>query len=131
MDRSTAMKRLRKMLGASFAYRVNERALTGDRRAEAQEDLKAAQAARDEVKARKEARYAAILADAEYQALRAEYAAACDRTNNLAGQVFARKITVGTSNSLFFSVKAEGDSWEEIFARLAAREERLAKVEGR
>lgn len=130
MDRSTALKRLRKMFGASFAYRVNDRALTGEARAEAQEELKAAQSARDEVKARKEARFESVLAaDSEYQSLKSEYRAACDRTNNLAGRVFARKITVGTANGLFFSVKAEGDSWEQIFAEID-RKARLAKGVG-
>ena len=62
------------------------------------------------------------VAVAEYQALRVAHKAARKRANEVAGLQNSYKITVGrTVGGMFFSVDAEGDSWEDIFAKLAKK----------
>lgn len=71
-----------------------------------------------------EARRKAILeADAEYQALVAAWREAKDtaaRNQSVAWNSY--KITVGVTNSMFFHVKAQGDSWEDVIGQLTAKE---------
>lgn len=66
-----------------------------------------------------DARKKAILdADPEYQKLKADYAAADKRCGSLTAITCRYKFTVGTTGELFFHVKAQGDSWEEVIDKL-------------
>jgi len=91
-----------------------------EERAAARAELGPAVAERNELRARREARYKAILdADAEYQSLQAAQKIAAERVAKLHSITGRYKITVGTIIAgLMFSVKAEGDSWEEVIAKL-------------
>ena len=119
MERAVALKRLRRMLGKEFAYQFDPRAPEPERRI-------AAINKRAELVANKERstkalneRYRYLLDnDAEYQRLSAEAKVAREALSANEGFIHRRKITVGTSNRLFFHVKADGDSWEEIFEKL-------------
>lgn len=119
MDRNEALQKLRKRFGKQFAWRVDPKAPSREEReaAEArQPELNAAYKAASEAAT---ARYEFLLKnDAEYQALRAASQAARKAKDENFGICNWRKITVGTANSLFFHVSAEGDSWEEIFEKL-------------
>ena len=120
MDRAYALKKLGKMFGKSLCYRVDPKAPLREQRDEAQQALKPAIEERNKLREQKEARLQAILAaDAEYQRLNAACKKATEQVDRLASITRHYKMTVGTSNGLFFHVKAEGDSWEEIFAKLA------------
>ena len=119
MERAIAVKKLVKVLGKSLAYRVDDRAPTADEREAARQALAAASKIRDEAKQRRDERYTEILAaDQEYQALKAAHKAAQEQVEKLASKSRHYKFTVGTTNGMFFVVKAEGDSWEEVIGKL-------------
>lgn len=124
MDRATALNKLRKRFGKNFGYRV-------DPNAPKQEDRDAARAAlgpackeRDALVQRLEERRKAILqADAEYQQLLEQSRAARKAVDKLGSITRHHKITIGETvmGGLYFSVHAEGDSWEQIFEKLDAK----------
>jgi hypothetical protein len=117
MERSVAIKKLGKLLGKKLGYRIDAKAPSPDEREEAKAALPSAIGERNKLREQRDARYKAILAaDAEYQSLLASTKAASERVDRLSSIVRHRKITVGVSESIFF--KAEGDSWEEVIAKL-------------
>jgi hypothetical protein len=119
MERSVAIKRLGKLLGKSLGYRIDDKAPTQEAREAAKAELLAAIEDRNKLKEKRDERYMMILAaDAEYQAFKVAHEAARERVNRLFSITRHHKITVGVTNSMFFHVKAEGDSWEEIIAKL-------------
>ena len=125
MKRSIAIKRLGKLLGKKLGYRVNDKAPTQEERTTAQAAIPAAVEARNSLKEQRDARYKAILAaDAEYQNLHAAHRAASERVDKLFSTTRHHKITIGTSEGMFFLVKAEGDSWEEVIAKIETANER-------
>lgn len=119
MERLVAVKKLRKLLGKNFGYEIHKNAPTPEARSDANAQLKEASSKREQISKRMEARRNAILAaDTEYQTLLTEYGAARKRVDQLMSTAHHYKITVGTANKLFFHVRAEGDTWEEIFNKL-------------
>jgi hypothetical protein len=119
MERAVAVKKLGKLLGKNLGYRIADKAPTKEERAAAQKALIGAVAHRNALKEKRDERYRAILAaDAEYQQLHAEHRAASEHVNELSSITRHYKITVGISNSMFFHIKAEGDSWEEIIDKV-------------
>ena len=123
MERSVAIRKLGKLLGKKLGWRVNTKAPTKEERAVAKAELPAAIQERNKLKERRDERYKAILtADTEYQSLFAAHRAASERTDKLEAMTRWHKITVGISEDLFFVVKAEGDTWEEVIGKLAVKE---------
>lgn len=119
MERSVAVKKLGKLLGKKLGYRVNDKAPKRDEREAARAALTPAVEKRNALRAAREARLRAVLdADAEYQRLKAETKAANEHVDILASLTRCFKFTVGTSEGMFFLVKAEGDTWEEVIAKL-------------
>ena len=124
MERSVAIKKLGQLLGKKLGYRVNAKAPTKEEREAAQAELTRSIPLRNKLKEQRDARHEQILAgDAEYQRLKAEYKAERDRLEELFGVTRHYKITVGTSEGMFFLHKAEGDSWEEVIAKLTAEKQ--------
>lgn len=123
MERAVAITKLRKLIGKHLAYRVDPKAPTREERESARSEMTEAIQARQEIEKRRDERRNAILAaDAEYQGLVAEHDAARKRTDRLRSIVHRHKITVGTTESgLFFLVKAEGDSWEDVIEKLSRK----------
>jgi hypothetical protein len=120
MERSVAIKKLGRLLGKKFGYRVNDKAPTKEEREAARAELQSALREKKRIGDKVTERYQAILAaDAEYQALVVEAKASRERTDRLSGILHSYKITVGTSNNLFFLVAASGDSWEEVIEKVA------------
>jgi len=125
MDRAVALKQLGKLLGKSFGYRVDPSAPTAEERETARAALIAASAKAKALLEQKEARIKALLdADAEYQQIKTAHEAAKKERNHIAGECHRHKFTVGMSSELFFHIKAQGDSWEEVIAKVKAREHR-------
>lgn len=119
MERSVAIKKLGKLLGKRLGYRINDKAPSREERAEAKTKLTSAVMERDKLEERRDARERAILAaDPEYQSLLAEHKTASEVVKRLFDVTRHYKITVGTSEGMFFLIKAEGDSWEEIIDEL-------------
>jgi hypothetical protein len=124
MERSVAIKKLTKLLGKTLMWRINPKAATPEEREAAKAAFPEASAEAKRLKELREARYAAVLeADVEYQSLKTQAKAASDHASRLSGIMFSRKITVGVNNGLFFHVKAEGDSWEDVIQKLTAKKE--------
>jgi len=122
MNRADALKQLGKLLGKSFGYRVDLDAPTAEERETAQAALTVASEKAKTLLEQKEARIKTLLeADAEYQRLKTDHEAAKKERNHLAGVCHQYKFTVGTSSEMFFHVKAQGDSWEEVIAKLKAK----------
>lgn len=123
MERAAALKKLGKILGKSLGYRVDTSAPTPEERTQAMVDAVTLSAAYKEAAAAKDARYKAILAaDVEYQELFAKCAdlrKARDQASYTAHRHY--KITVGTTNTMFFLVRAQGDSWEDVIDQLTAK----------
>ena len=127
MERSVAIKKLGKLLGKSLGYRIDDKAPTREERAAAKIELTAAIEVRNGLKEKRDERYRAILAaDAEYQSLHASHRAASERVDRISSMTRHYKITVGVSNSMFFHVKAEGDSWEEVIDKLQPKNQGIA-----
>jgi regulator of protease activity HflC (stomatin/prohibitin superfamily) len=119
MERAVAIKKVAAILGRDMGYRVDASAPSSDVREAAREALKAANAERDRLRADRDARKAALLAaDAEYQALVLAADAAGENCKKLMSLLGHYKITVGISNSMFFHVRAQGDTWEQVIAKL-------------
>lgn len=121
MERAVAIKKLGSLLGKSLGYRVDNKAPSADERAEARAALPAANVKRSLLEREMNERRAAVLAaDQEYQRLRGEYQAAKKHADELASLLHSYKITVGVTSSMFFHVKAQGDSWEEVIQKVSA-----------
>ena len=119
MTRADAVKKLYRLLGSKAGYRVDDSAPSPDAREAAKTFLPMARADREALEKAKRERAEYLLAnDAEYQALKAAHATARELEQSLSGTLHRYKFTVGESNGMFFLVKAQGNTWEEIFAEL-------------
>jgi hypothetical protein len=120
MERTVALNKLRRLLGKEYGYRINPKAPTQEERAAAREAVPAARELHKELAAKKQARLEALLiGDAKYQELAKQTREAQKNREYLECNMRGCKITVGKSVAgLFFSVQAEGDSWEEVIAKL-------------
>ena len=129
MERSVAIKKLGKLLGKRLGYRVDRDAPDAETRAAVRQQLPGLRAAERQVEAAMDARRAALLAaDPEYQALAEAFKLARAGRRAAAAVATSRyRITVGISGAVFFHVKAQGDSWEDVIAKLTAdrRSERV------
>jgi hypothetical protein len=123
MERAVALKKLGKLLGKSLGYRVDPRGLNAEDRDAAAREARALSA---EFKAAEEAeiarRKAILEADPEYQRLRAETKRLKDAKDTAWSRSHHFKFTVGTSNGMFFVIKAQGDSWEEVIEKLTSEQ---------
>ena len=121
MERTTAIRTLGKLLGKHLAYRVDPKAPSSEEREAARTrskelvDRKAA--AHTALMARREA----LLQDPEYQSLMAAWREADKALSHNSGVMHHYKITVGTTDNLFFHVRAQGDNWEEVITKVKAK----------
>lgn len=123
MEREVAIKKLGKILGKSLGYRVDPTAPDQEGRDKARAKMKDAGAKRDALRKQKDARMSALLqGDAEFQQLKAALTEAQKHCDELMGIASHYKITVGVSNSIFFEIKAQGDSWEDVIAKLTQKQ---------
>jgi len=121
MERAVAVKKLTSLLGKKLGYRVDREAPDAEERAAIKQRFDEARVRHDELKQRRRDRFEAVLAaDAEYQALHKACAAAHDEMQKAGSGLHSYKFTVGTSNGMFFHIRAQGDSWEEVIAKLTA-----------
>ena len=122
MERAAALKKLGKLLGKGFRYGIDNSAPSPEARAAAAAMLPSAIAGRNNLIEQLNERRAVLLAaDAEYQKLLCAVRDARADAETLSARARHFKITVGVTNGLFLSVKAQGDSWEHIFQQLKAK----------
>lgn len=121
MTRTDALKKLRKVLGPKMTWSENPNGERGpESRDAATAELPEAKRVRDELKARRDERYRAILAaDTEYQELVKAHRIAADKVEKLHGQSSRYRICVGVVEAgIFNMVKAHGDNWAEVVAKV-------------
>src|SRR5262245_5243977 len=119
MERAVAHKKITQILGKKWGWTMNKDAPGAEKRQEAALLHRKVVATRKEVSDQLDARRKAVLeADPEYQALLAKYAEIRKHADELQGIAMTYKFEVGQDRGLFFSVHAQGDSWEEIIAIL-------------
>ena len=127
MERQQAIKIVKRLLSGKrgtfadpekFGYQVDDKAAGPEEREQAKEALHDAIEAKKKAQDAVEARRQALLSDPDYRALVDDYGERRKAVDRLHSVIHRRKITVGYSNSLFFHVEAQGDSWEEIIATL-------------
>lgn len=124
MERAVAVKKLGKLLGKKFGYRVDTSAPTQEERDEAKESSKVLLAAKNAAKEAMMSRREALLAaDGEYQQLVAAWKAADVAYSKEYSKQHCFRFTVGTMDSMFFHVKAQGDSWEEVIEKIEKENE--------
>ena len=118
MNQAQAMTKLRKLFGSSVAYRTDPKAKKAAERAEAsaraKEVLAQRQAATEALNARRDA---LLAADQEYQLLKARVKTLTQEHERLRWISLATPITVGTNSGIFFSVRAQGDDWDEVIGK--------------
>jgi hypothetical protein len=118
MERSVAMRKLSKLLGKTLGYRVDPKAPTEEEREQARQQLAVLREARQRAEEALQERRRVLLEDQQYQDLLAAYRDArkqVDKTLSLTQQF---RFTAGQANGMFFHVMAQGDSWEEVIAKL-------------
>ena len=122
MERAVALKKLRKILGDKLGYRVDPKAPDAEVRAMARTRSVELSAKLRVVDAAREARRAVILAaDETYRNLAAEAVLLRDARDKASSTSHHFRVTVGLVSELFFSVKAQGDSWEDVIKQLETK----------
>lgn len=123
MNRQQITSKLRKVFGKNACWKINDKAKDADERAALNASLPAVKAERDEAKRRMDAKRAELLSDPEYLAMRAAYQRADEAVNAALYYSNRCRISAGTSSSVagigFFTVQVQGDTWDEVFAKLA------------
>lgn len=121
MERSAALRKLKKMIGRQAYWTIADGLSSQEKRdryrARRTAIKSVLQQASDALKARREA---ILSADAEYQILLAAYKAASAESEDVRYRdgESGYKFEVGTFNGLFRKPMAYGDTWEEVFAKL-------------
>jgi hypothetical protein len=119
MERHIAIKKLTKLLGKGLGYRVDPKAPDADDRAEARANLRIQSANREALREAVRKRCNELLsADDEYQRLKAGLNAANEACEKLSAINNGYRFTAGVSRGPFFVIKAQGDSWEEVIAKV-------------
>lgn len=123
MEKSVAVRKLHKILGKGFGYRVDPKALKREDREKAKEELKAALVERNKARDELDARREEILAsDQEYQKRLSARMAAQRRVDEIGAKSRSWPITVGVTMDIagmgMFLVKAEGDNWQEVLDKV-------------
>jgi hypothetical protein len=102
---------------------VDPKAPDQDERDEARAKLPDATAKRKALSEQMEARRIAILqADTEYQQLKAAHADAKKCCDEIFSITCHYRFTVGVSNGMFFTVRAQSDTWEQVIGKLTERQ---------
>ena len=117
MNKSEALKEMKKLWGEKAAYRRNEQALTGEERQALINDLPAIKEAEKNACQARDARREELLKDPEYVRLHALAKEAVEARQSAAGRIYSRRVTVGKIEGGFFIVKGDGDNWAEAVAQ--------------
>ena len=115
MKQTTALAKLRRLLGNKLAYRVDGKAATADARSAAQQAARQLAGQRQAAQELLDQRRAAVLAaDEEYQRLKQLVRSLSTEHARLRSIVLSSPITVGVMDHGFLNVKAVGDTWAEV-----------------
>jgi hypothetical protein len=118
MNLTQAKVQLRKLLGKHVMFRYNPDAPDTEAREASRADAQRLQLVLDSAEAAKAACRAKLLADPQYLRLVAEWKAAEKATAAAYCRSRSYRVTVGLNMGRFFSVKAEGDNWQDVIDQL-------------
>jgi hypothetical protein len=119
MSPKQILSKLCKLLGEHAAYKFDPKAPDADERKAARELIPGARLQWESYRdARKERADYLLANDDEYQRLKAAEKTARESYDKVSSVTHKYKCTAGTSSSMFFHVKAQGDTWAEVFAKL-------------
>jgi hypothetical protein len=124
MERKTAVAKLARILGKRFGYRVDPKAPNLEGRDEARAKVKETGPKLHALRMARDARMKELLqADAEYQRLCNEYKVVLKEYETALSLTNHYRFTVGVcpGSSPFFIIKAQADTWEEIFDKLSKK----------
>lgn len=122
MNITQAVSKLRTLLGNKAFYRLDPKAPDAEQRAEARLKCIEVRESLAEVKAQLERRREELLnGDSLYLQLDAKRIDLQKYRDDLRNKTLRYKVTIGTANSICFFVEAEGDSWNEVFEKLAEK----------
>lgn len=110
--------RIAKLLGTRAAWRINKGATDAEGRKAAREELPELNRIKEAAKLAMEARRAELLQDPEYRRLVEQYRGAREASERRFVRSTRCPISVGVAGDLFFTVKAEGDTWDEVLDKL-------------
>lgn len=120
-DRET-LSQLNDLLGPTAWVRQAPNAPVGAARDQILESVRALQRTRNEAKVALDARRDELLSDPAYQRLLAEYTERKAEADAKASALQRYHITVGTRDGACFIEAAHGDTWDEVFEQLKARQ---------
>ena len=122
MNQSQAIAKLRKIIGAGFAYRIDPDAPAAEQRDEIRRAWRDAKELERKATAARQARYLELLkTDAEYQRLCAEVKKAEAAASKAGAGMNRHRVMVGRDMGFAFSVFAEGDNWDEVVAKASEK----------
>lgn len=119
MNQTQALAKLRKIIGPKLGYRIDPKAPTGEEREVMRAHFQEATAIVQAAEAARMARYNELLnGDAQYQLLKVAAKAAGEAKERTKSNLYRKRITIGVNNSLYFSVRADGDNWDEVVGKV-------------
>lgn len=118
MNSKQALARLRKVLGPKAGYRIRNDSPDADERARLTAEIPGKLAERNAAREALEARRKELLMDPLYLSLVERYRKLQHESAEMVGRNNLARITVGRVNSLFFTVAAQGETWNEVFEKL-------------
>lgn len=122
MNQTQAIGKLRKVLGDRLAYRLDRKAAKAEARGEARVKAQEAAASKTAAEALRRERMDFLLGqDAEYQRLNDEVKELTKEHERLRSITLRAPITVGVDTGWSFSVRAEGDNWDEVVAKIESK----------
>lgn len=121
MNQTQAINKLRKSLGDKLAWRIDKGAPDADEREAFHAEWKAAKEAADQAAKALQARMDELLSDPLYRELKAKAKQAQTAAETASYKSRQYRITVGLDQGYCFSVRAEGDNWADVVAKVEAK----------
>jgi hypothetical protein len=118
MNEKQAIAKLRKVIGQGIAWQYSRGALNAAGRDSEREKARALRTEEHALKEQLDALRAKLLADPEYVALRKRWSDTKDSADRASSLSYSKPIKVGRNGAMFFTVLADGDTWDEIVTKL-------------
>ncbi len=118
MNQTQALAKLRRVIGAKLAYRIDPKAQDAEGRTE---QLALARKLSEEfnaLEAAQHARRVELLKDPVYLELTAKLNAVRKERDAARWYSSHKRIAVGVDSGMFFSQRADGDNWDEVVSKV-------------
>jgi hypothetical protein len=118
MNERQAIAKLKKKIGPKIGWRYNKGALDAEGREQERQRLIAMRAEEEALKEALDAMRAKLLADPEYVQLRERWHNAKEAADMARSRSYVHPITVGRMGDMFFTVVADGDTWDDVVQKV-------------